>query len=297
MRKNIGTKERVFRLMVAEVLFLGAFFWTATMWSIVLALIASVFLVTALIGFCPLYTVLRIDWSKDNASFTGKSLIGTSLFLLIILFGGGYASHFLTKKLFVEDFNTMNAFYKQTLFETGQEKRVESIKNYDALVSSFAQFQEKYATYRPFALRGDTEFVGDLDTVAILISGLRTEIESGNLKNAHLTLEKIRPITQEMFKRNGFSMLSIALVDFHDLMEQVLDPANAKDAVGVISAYPQANIALQTVEEIANDGEIQAIRANLEAIFKLAQEKNIEALPAKASELKSSFVKVYLVRG
>lgn len=92
-------------------------------------------------------------------------------------------------------------------------------------------------------------------------------------------------------------MLSIALVDFHDLMEQVLDPANAKDAVGVISAYPQANIALQTVEEIANDGEIQAIRANLEAIFKLAQEKNIEALPAKASELKSSFVKVYLVRG
>jgi len=297
MRKNIGTKERVFRLVVAEVLFLGAFFWTATTWSVMLALIASVLLMTALTGFCPLYTILHIDWSKGDTSFTKKSLINTLLFLLIVLLGGGYASHFLTKKLFVEDFNTMNTFYKQTLFETGQEKRSESIKNYEALVLSFTQFQKKYTAYRPFALRGDTEFVGDLDRIATLIAGLRTEIESGNLKNAHLTLEKIRPITQEMLKRNDFSMLSIALVDFHDSMEKVLDVVTVKNAAGVIGTYQEASDKLLAVEQIENDQEIQLIREKLETVLKLAKENNLELLPTKGVELKSSFVKVYLKRG
>lgn len=297
MKKNIGTKERVFRLVIAEVLLLGAFFWTATLWSIVLSLVASILLVTAFVGSCPLYTILHRDLSRGDTSFTKKSLISTLLLLIVVLLGGGYASNFFTKKIFVEDFNIMNTSYKQTLFETGQEKRSESIKNYGALVLSYVQFREKYTAYRPFTLRGDTNFQEDLNQVNDIIVSVRTNIESGNLKEAHLALEKIRPITQEMFKRNGFSMLAIALVDFHDLMEQVIDPANAKDATGVISAYPKANTALQAVEEIANDGEIQAIRTNLDAILKLAQENNLEALPAKASELKSSFVKVYLKRG
>ena len=51
------------------------------------------------------------------------------------------------------------------------------------------------------------------------------------------------------------------------------------------------------IEKEANDAEIQAIRINLEAILKLAKDGKLDALPVKATELKSSFVKVYLKRG
>ena len=54
-------------------------------------------------------------------------------------------------------------------------------------------------------------------------------VHTGDLHEAHLELEKVRPVFQEMFKRNGFSLLSVALVDFHDAMEVMLDAANAKD--------------------------------------------------------------------
>ncbi|MBK9714798.1 MAG: hypothetical protein IPO81_26380 [Kouleothrix sp.] len=92
-------------------------------------------------------------------------------------------------------------------------------------------------------------------------------------------------------------MLSISLVDFHDAMELILDPANAKDAQQVIAIYPQVSEKLRAVEAEANDAEIQAIRANLDGLLSLARSGALDALPAQAGTLKSSFVKVYLVRG
>lgn len=56
--------------------------------------------------------------------------------------------------------------------------------------------------------------------------------------------------------------------------------------------YSQVSEKLHAVEVEANDPEIQAIRANLDGLLSLAQRS-----AAKASKLKSSFVKVYLVRG
>jgi len=64
-----------------------------------------------------------------------------------------------------------------------------------------------------------------------------------------------------------------------------------------VSAYSRADSALRVVEEIVNDEEIQSIRTNLEVLKESAEKKNAEVLPKQASDLKSSFVKVYLVRG
>lgn len=295
--KNVGNLDRGIRLIVGEIVFLLAFFWIAPVWSIVLYVVASVLLFTAFIGFCPLYRALHIDTLQGNTGSSKKFIPIVTLLFLTILFSGAYASNFFTKKIFVEDFNTMNVFYKQTLFETGQEKRTESIKNYDSLVLAYAEFQDKYSSYRPYAFLGDAQFEEDLNAIDEIIFSVRTEVGSGSLKDAHLKLEKVRPIAQEMFKRNGFSMLSIVLIDFHDSMEKVTDPASAKDAAGVINAYQEASDKLMAVEQIENDQEIRTIRTNLEAVLRLAKENNLESLPAKGAELKSSFVKVYLKRG
>ena len=113
----------------------------------------------------------------------------------------------------------------------------------------------------------------------------------------HKELEGVRPIFQDILKRNGFSMLAVYLVDFHDAMEKVVAGADSKDASQVISVYEKASNKLKAVEDLADDTEIQAIRQKLEQVTASARSGNVDILPAQGAELKSSFVKVYLKRG
>jgi hypothetical protein len=123
----------------------------------------------------------------------------------------------------------MNNFYKQTLFNTGKDKRAESIANYDALVSEYAIFQERYTTYHPYSLRSDRALNSDLEKISSIVSSQKDEVYTGVLTGSHLEFEKIRPIFQDILKRNNFSLLAISLVDFHDVMEDVIDAADKKD--------------------------------------------------------------------
>lgn len=295
--KNEGVVERIIQITVSSALFLGAFFWTGGMWQEVLFVMAVAVGVFSIIGFCPLYAIIGKEVSCPVEKLTKKRIALLLVYASILLISGAYASIFFTKKMFVEDFNAMNKEYKQTLFETGQEKRKESIEHYDKLVVSYALFENKYLAYHPYALRSDASLNDDLRKIEGIIREAKDGVYYGDLKATHLEFEKVRPITQDILKRNGFSALAITLVDFHDSMEKVLDGANAKDAAKVIAAYNEADAKLSAVEQEANDGEIQAIRKNLDEILQLAKDGKSDQLPTKASELKSSFVKVYLVRG
>ena len=198
------------------------------------------------------------------------------------------ASHFL------QDFNLVNDPYKKTLFATGQGQRNESIRYYENLTDALMAFQAKYRDYRPQEIKSDIQLSGDMMNVSTIISGVKDEVYTGNLTEAHKTLEGVRPIFQGILTRNNLLPLSVALVDFHDTMELVLDAADNKDAAGVMGIYPKANERLGAVESISNDSGIKAIRANLDAVMNLAKENKTEELPAKAQDLKASYVKVYL---
>ena len=195
---------------------------------------------------------------------------------------------------FLQDFNLVNDPYKKTLFATGQGQRNESIKYYENLTDSLMAFQEKYKDYRPQEIKSDTQFSGDMSNVSAIISGVKEEIYTGNLTEAHKTLEEVRPVFQGILTRNNLLPLSVALVDFHDAMELVLDAANNKDAAGVIETYPKADEKLKAVESINDESGIKAIRTNLDAVMNLAKENKTGELPAKAAELKASYVIVYL---
>ncbi len=155
--------------------------------------------------------------------------------------------------------------------------------NYHKLLPAYAQFQ--------------AQFNADWVRVEDMLQRVEGLVRTGDLHTAHLDLEKIRPVFQEMFKRNGFSMLAIALVDLHDAMELALDAANAKNSSKVIELYTPISEILKVVEAEANDAEIQTIRRHLDALLTLANDSKSDQLPAKGDELKSSFVKVYLKRG
>lgn len=62
MKKNMGNTDRIIRLSVAGIL---ALLWfqnivTGT-WGIVMLAVAAVFAITAIAGFCPLYTLFGIN--------------------------------------------------------------------------------------------------------------------------------------------------------------------------------------------------------------------------------------------
>lgn len=297
LKQNEGLSDRLLRGVLAEVFFIFGYFWLAGAWQVVAYVLGAAMLITALSGFCSVYLAVGVDTKKPFV-VSKKYLIGLVAFLVALPLAGGYASSFLSKKFFLEDFNHMNNYYKQALFNTGQENRPESIENYSQLVSAYAEFKDKYEIFRPVSLRGDKGLTGDLDKVEALINGVEIEVQNGDLKLAHTKLEAVRPIWQEMFKRNGYSMLAVTLVDFHDSMEKMLDPANVGNTQGIQDAYVDADQKMRAVEEEASDDEIKDIRKNLDRLLEMAKgQANKDDLAKQAATLKSSFVKVYLKRG
>lgn len=66
MKKNMGTTDKIIRIVIA-VLFAVLFFTKAVtgVAGIILLVLAAVFILTSLIGFCPLYLPFGINtWKK-----------------------------------------------------------------------------------------------------------------------------------------------------------------------------------------------------------------------------------------
>lgn len=295
---NIGISDRIIRALLGVGLLQAGYFWLIGPWQITAYAAGAVMAATAIVGICPLYRIFGIASLRTNARALGRTAVTAGILLVLAAaIGGSAASNFFTRKTFLEDFNAMNDSYKQTLFTTGTGERQKAVIQYDRLLSTYQIFKTKYLAYQPHALRNDRQLASDLKRVADIFSSVNDKVRTGSLNQAHLELEAVRSVWQNMFKRNGFSLLSVTLVDFHDVMELMLKAANAKDADELIKLYPQVDEKLKAVEAESNDLEIQVIRKNLDDLLALAKNKNLIELPAKGETLKSSFVKVYLIRG
>ncbi|MCX5717842.1 MAG: DUF2892 domain-containing protein [Nitrospirae bacterium] len=69
MKKNMGTIDRVIRTVIAVMI--AALYFSAQISgtvAIVLGVIAVVFLLTSLVGFCPIYKALGLSTRKESKS-------------------------------------------------------------------------------------------------------------------------------------------------------------------------------------------------------------------------------------
>ena len=67
MKKNMGTADRILRLVLAAII--AALYFTNVITGtlgIVLLVLAAVFVLTSLISFCPLYVPFGIKTCKNN---------------------------------------------------------------------------------------------------------------------------------------------------------------------------------------------------------------------------------------
>lgn len=67
MKKNMGTLDRIIR--VSLVVLIAILYFTNVIsgtWAIILGILAVVFLLTSLVGFCPLYLPFGISTRKKS---------------------------------------------------------------------------------------------------------------------------------------------------------------------------------------------------------------------------------------
>ena len=67
MKKNMSSLDRILRVIIAAAVAVLYFMGVLTgTWAIVLGVVAVIFLLTGLIGFCPLYTLFKISTLKKS---------------------------------------------------------------------------------------------------------------------------------------------------------------------------------------------------------------------------------------
>jgi hypothetical protein len=67
MKKNMGTADRLIRLIVAAVILGLSFTHVITgMLATVLVVLAAIFALTSMVSFCPLYTLVGINTCKTK---------------------------------------------------------------------------------------------------------------------------------------------------------------------------------------------------------------------------------------
>ncbi|MEI5984620.1 MULTISPECIES: YgaP family membrane protein [Sphingobacterium] len=67
MKKNMGTADKIIRISIAFIIavlyYLGIISGTL---AIILLLVAGIFILTSLIGVCPIYSIFGISTRKNN---------------------------------------------------------------------------------------------------------------------------------------------------------------------------------------------------------------------------------------
>ena len=68
MNKNMGTIDRIIRVILAIVVILLYLAGTITeVAAIILGFIAAIFIITSIVGYCPLYVPLKISTRKHGS--------------------------------------------------------------------------------------------------------------------------------------------------------------------------------------------------------------------------------------
>ena len=69
MKTNMAVADRIVRVVIALLVAIGYFAGVLSgAWAIVLGIVAVVFLVTSIVGFCPLYALLKVSTKRAKSA-------------------------------------------------------------------------------------------------------------------------------------------------------------------------------------------------------------------------------------
>ena len=73
MKKNLGSVDKIIRIVIAAIFALLYFTNTVTgIWGIILLLLGGVFVLTSIVSWCPIYFSCRISTLKTKSQKAGN---------------------------------------------------------------------------------------------------------------------------------------------------------------------------------------------------------------------------------
>lgn len=233
-----------------------------------------------------------------------KTKIITFSILAILLIIGAIAGFKFLEiqkvKNFNKAYNDLNDKYKQALFQTGQNNS-ESLSFYQEYESGFTLFKDKYTTSPVTPFDKDNLFNTDLNEISTWNQKALYQINNKEFKEAHLTLEKIRPIWQEIFKRNNFNLFGLYMIDFHDSMEVSTEAETTQEILDncadLNEKWNQVNANLPEVQTDEFKTLLKIEDTNVKEICSITKITELEQIKKLQGDIKSDFVKLYLKYG
>lgn len=282
---NLSTSERVIRSLAGEFMMVLSYFWLTDALQIIFYVIGALLLITGIVGYCSIYQLLKNN--KNQKCFTHEGIATLIIVMMVFGFAASYLSIFFSDKMFLNDFKTVNNYYKKTLFNTAQDKRTDSITNYEQFMAHLGKFRSKYSHFRPFSIKDDKQFDHDIARI-FEITSTTEEVYYGDLSKAHKNLETIRPIFAELLKRSHFSLYQESLNDLADQVDVMVEAAENKDKDMILKSYYAADEFLMQVES-ESQGKSTDVRTKIEELHYLAEKGSLDKLPEKGEELEQSF--------
>jgi len=199
--KNLGSLDRMIRLIVAEVCLIAALFWAGEELQLPLILAAAVILIPAITGSCGLYELL--GWNSCEMIKRKNDRLKRALVLAAILLAvmGSFASHLYTKDILLQDLEEVNETYniaRQSLI--GDDAN--SPADIDSLERKFAAFAAKYSKYKPLVVRIDGNFSSQIDEISADIYRSKQSALQGDAASSRMELEPAGEIIRAMIKEN-----------------------------------------------------------------------------------------------
>lgn len=198
--KNLGTNDRLLRVILAELCLLIAFFWVAQEWQIPLYLGGALVLLQAATGRCGLYGMLGLNSCEKVRRKNNNLMAAFVVVALAVAVSGGYASFVVTKNIFLEDLGSVKEPYILTLQSLSQGQGEKAIEEQGRLENAWKAFEEKYSRYRPFAVRFDENLTPAMQNITTAISRSGKAARQGDLTGAHEELQKSEQAFQEFQK-------------------------------------------------------------------------------------------------
>lgn len=198
MKKNLGTIDRLVRVIVAESLVVLGLFWLSSDYATASYILAAIIFLTVLFGYSPSYHWFGIRTTDKNFHRLLNTILW--LFIIIVPVAGGFGSNWLTKIIFLRDAERINKTYNQLLQSIKLHEREKSVRGYREWLGDFVSFGTRYHNYQPFFIRYDKFFKPAIEEVADITGGVSRDIYQGSLDRAQEDLESIGPLVSGFLK-------------------------------------------------------------------------------------------------
>jgi len=159
-----------------------------------------------------------------------------------------------TFQQFYQQQNEAYAGYRTALFQTNNENQSASLKEIAAFNTQWHQIIQQFADNPPEIFATDSEWKPTLIKVANIASQATEQIKSGNLTEAHETLEAIRDELSDLRSRNYLTFFSDRINSYHEVMEHLLVKGYNRDSIDantIRNIYEQLAVLEYLAEEIS----------------------------------------------